>query len=60
MVPLTETHRLIMLDAFKDVEKIMPALGVFDPYGGNIDDYRKCRDMILEKIREITHEDNRS
>ena len=38
----------------------MPALGVFDPYGGNLDDYRKCRDMILEKIREITHEDNRS
>lgn len=60
VVPLTETHRLIMLDAFKDAEKIMPALGVFDPYGGNIDDYRKCRDMILEKIREITHEDNRS
>ena len=60
VVPLTETHRLIMLDAFKDAEKIMPALGVFDPYGGNIDDYRKCRDMILGKIREITHEDNRS
>lgn len=59
VVPLTETHRLIMQDAFKDTRKIRPSLGVFDPFGGSLEDYRKCRDMIFEKIREIVHENNR-
>ena len=60
VVPLTETHRLIMQDAFKDTKKILAPLNVFDPFGGSEEEYCRCRDIILEKIKELVDENCQS
>ena len=44
VVPLNTTHKIILTDAFNDGEKVTEPLGVDDPFGGNLDVYRACRD----------------
>lgn len=58
VVPMTKTHQIIMQDAFKNREKILPALDVPDPFGGNLEEYRLCRDRIKEKIEELLDDSN--
>ncbi len=58
VVPLTKTHQIIMQDAFKNREKILPALDVPDPFGGDLEEYRLCRDRIKEKIEELLDDSN--
>lgn len=58
VVPMTKTHQIIMQDAFKNREKILPALDVPDPFGGDLEEYRLCRDRIKEKIEELLDDSN--
>lgn len=56
VVPLNTTHRIILTDAFNDGEKVTEPLGVDDPFGGNLDVYRACRDELVKKIGELLDE----
>lgn len=58
VVPMTKTHQIIMQDAFKNREKILPALDVPDPFGGDLEEYRLCRNRIKEKIEELLDDSN--
>lgn len=58
VVPMTKAHQIIMQDAFKNREKILPALDVPDPFGGDLEEYRLCRDRIKEKIEELLDDSN--
>lgn len=58
VVPMTKTHQIIIQDAFKNREKILPALDVPDPFGGDLEEYRLCRDRIKEKIEELLDDSN--
>ena len=46
---MTAAHKSHLLKLGTDAEKIT-VLDVSDPYGGNLDTYRLCRDELAEKI----------
>ena len=53
---MSQSHANMLSEFFLiPVSKIV-ALNVSDPYGGNIEVYRKCRDEILKSVEEIIKE----
>ena len=53
---MSQSHANMLSEFFLiPVSKIV-VLNVSDPYGGNIEVYRKCRDEILKSVEEIIKE----
>ncbi len=52
IIAMTESHAEFVKLLGADASKIR-ILGVSDPFGGDLDEYRKCRDEIVEKLKEI-------
>lgn len=52
LVCMTESHRAVLLQAGAPAEKIT-ILQVPDPYGGDLDTYRTCRDQIQAKLPDL-------
>lgn len=52
---MTESHAQMLKILFPDAaDKIkVVGVGIDDPFGGNIDVYRKCRDQILDALKNI-------
>ena len=50
---MTQTHRQALLSAGIPAEKIK-TLDVSDPFGGDLDTYRQCRDELTVKIKGLT------
>lgn len=48
---MTEDQYRLLLDAGAPQEKLV-LLDVEDPYGGSMDSYRRCRDLLARRIRE--------
>ena len=47
----------MMLTQFCSIpEEKIEVLGVSDPFGGNLDVYRQCRDEIFNSVKEIIKE----
>ncbi len=54
--PLADSHFHILKQYFKDKDGIENSLNISDPYGGDEEIYRNCRDEIKNKIDEIFDE----
>ncbi len=50
VLTMTEEHRAICLSGCPDCEDKIVALGILDPFGGDVEIYRRCRDELNEKI----------
>ena len=55
IIGITENHARALISAFPELKERIYAFpcDVGDPYGQNLDAYRKCRDTIYEGIKEI-------
>ncbi len=53
-VCMTPTHRAVLLQAGVPQESIF-TLGIPDPYGGDLQVYRACRDSILALLPELVN-----
>ena len=57
VIGMTEEHikELENMEIPKDKLRLLNAEngGVTDPYGGNIETYRRCRDIIIKSLGEI-------
>lgn len=49
----TEDHKLYLKSAFPQLEQKIEVLNVPDPYGLDLDEYRKCRDAMAEYFNKI-------
>ena len=49
---MTESHTDALLSAGVPNEKLM-TLNVPDPFGGSIEDYRRCADEIAAKLESV-------
>ena len=61
VITLTNSHRDMLNAMFGETEKITTLAeaacesgDVADPYGGNVEEYRGCRDMIKDMILKLT------
>ncbi len=54
--PLSDSHFHVLKQYFKNKNGIENSLDIFDPFGGDEDVYKKCREEIEEKIDEIFNE----
>ncbi len=45
---MTEQHKHIVLDSLPELEGQVVVLDVSDPYGGDLDRYRRCRDELKD------------
>ena len=54
--PLADSHFKVLKQYFKDKDGIENSLDISDPFGGDEETYRKCREEIEEKIDEIFEE----
>ena len=52
IVTMTESHTDALLSAGVPNEKLM-TLNVPDPFGGSIEDYRRCADEIAAKLESV-------
>ena len=53
-VPMTEEHKSVLIAAGVDNSKIITfARPVTDPFYGDIYDYRRCRDQLLECVPSV-------
>lgn len=52
IIPMTESHRAVIARMF-GCEKLAPAAGISDPFGGDIEIYRRCRDQLLEMCEKL-------
>ncbi len=52
IVTMTESHTNMLLSAGIERDKII-TLNVADPYGGSLEDYRRCADEITEKLETV-------
>ncbi|MCR5636342.1 MAG: low molecular weight protein arginine phosphatase [Clostridiales bacterium] len=52
IIAMTESHAEMLKLLGADAEKIT-VLNVCDPFGGDLDEYRKCRDEIDKRLKEI-------
>ena len=52
IVTMTESHTEALLSAGVPNEKLM-TLNVPDPFGGSIEDYRRCADEIAAKLESV-------
>lgn len=57
---MTNDHRLMLSDKLSDSGKITVLAeksgGICDPYGGDLDAYRKCRDRLYKEIENSLKE----
>lgn len=51
--PMTRAHGAVLESAGVPPEKLYYPSEIADPYGGNIDVYRACRDEIMEELRRF-------
>ena len=54
--PLADSHIRVLKQYFPKKNGIENSLGISDPFGGNEETYRNCREEICEKIEEIFEE----
>lgn len=50
---MSESHARILSEYFFVPSKNIEVLGICDPYGGNLDIYKLCRDEIYNSVKEI-------
>ena len=43
----------MLMQFFLEKQKKIAVLGISDPYGGDIEVYRHCRDEIVNSVKEI-------
>lgn len=48
--PMTDTHAYVLSQAGVPEGKIYLPRGIQDPYGGNLERYRACRDQICQEL----------
>lgn len=48
---MSKTHAYILMQAGVPAEKIYVPHYIDDPYGGDLNTYRKCRDKICEELQ---------
>lgn len=44
---MTNAHKKAIVSTYPQLEEKIVVLGVSDPFGGNLDDYRRCRDELV-------------
>lgn len=54
---MTQSHAAMLKSAYPEFAQKTAVLGggIPDPYGGDIQIYRRCRDSILASLKEITN-----
>lgn len=50
---MSEEHRVMLEECLGIPSESITVLGVSDPFGGNLDVYRKCRDEIYRCVQQI-------
>ncbi len=50
---MSKTHAYILAQAGVPAERIYVPGYIDDPYGGDLDTYRKCRDKIIDELTEF-------
>lgn len=50
---MSKTHAYILVQAGVPAERIFVPGYVEDPYGGDLDAYRRCRDKLIEEMMEF-------
>lgn len=50
---MSQSHAKMLIDFFDVPASKIEILNVSDPYGGDTDVYRKCRDEIYNSVKEI-------
>ena len=50
---MSQSHAKMLMQFFLVQPEKIAVLGISDPYGGNIDVYRHCRDEIVNSVKEI-------
>lgn len=50
---MSQSHILILKTYYNIPTEKLCVLGVSDPYGGDVEVYRKCRDQIYNFVKEI-------
>ena len=53
---MTDEHKMMLRDFCSIPEEKITVLNISDPFGGNLDVYRACRDEIYNSIKEIIKE----
>ena len=50
---MTDEHKMMLREFCSIPEEKITVLNISDPFGGNLDVYRACRDEIYNSIKEI-------
>lgn len=50
---MSQSHAKMLCDFFMIPSEKIFVLGVSDPYGGNLDVYKHCRNEIINSVKEI-------
>ena len=50
---MSDTHSRILKDYFSVDAEDITTLNISDPYGGDIEVYRQCREQIYEEVKKI-------
>ena len=53
---MSQNHAAVLLQCYYVPLNKIEILSVSDPYGGNLEIYRLCRDEIIKSVREIIKE----
>ena len=53
---MSEEHKNMLVQFCGIPEERIEVLGITDPFGGNLDVYRQCRDEIYNSVQEIIKE----
>lgn len=53
---MSDEHKMMLTQFCSIPEEKIEVLGVSDPFGGNLDVYRQCRDEIFNSVKEIIKE----
>lgn len=50
---MSDEHKMMLMQFCQIPEEKITVLGIPDPFGGDLDVYRECRDTIQNSIKEI-------
>ena len=53
--PMSKTHGYILAQAGVPAERIYVPHYIEDPFGGDLDTYRRCRDKLCEELQRFQH-----
>ena len=53
---MSQSHAKMLMQFFLVQPEKIAVLGISDPYGGDIEVYRHCRDEIVNSVKEILKE----